>query len=80
MILYIKENNFFIHSDYKDVGHDLKSGNDIALIGIDKDHYHLIDNFIENNQKLKKENNNGNFQSFFKENGLYSMFEIWQKH
>ena len=55
MILNIDQSNFFIHSEYKDEAHDLKSGNDIALIGIDKNHYHLLDKFIENNYQMKKE-------------------------
>jgi hypothetical protein len=49
--LKIKKSNFFIHSEYKDEAHDLESGNDIALIGIDQHQNWRLDAFIAFNQE-----------------------------
>jgi hypothetical protein len=71
LILYINPSNIFVHSKYRG---DHMSGYDIALIGLEKDDYRRIENYIYKNQERLSENERLSKQYFFKENNLFQVF------
>jgi hypothetical protein len=53
--LYINPDNVLIHSRYEG---DEASGYDIALIGIEEDHFKRLEDFISYNKQLMEKENN----------------------
>ena len=55
MKLYIDPDNVYIHTKYKGLESEVSSGYDIALIGLEPDHYGRLDDFIQfNKQEMEK--------------------------
>ncbi len=56
---------------------EVSSGYDIALIGIEHDHYGRLEDFVKyNKQQMEKENNQNTYLSYFQETKLYDYYEM----
>ena len=67
-MLLINPANIYVNKEYRG---EHASGNDIALIGFDKNDYAKIEEYIYKNQMRVSENERQRSQYFFKENNLF---------
>ena len=71
LMLLINPKNVFVHSKYRG---EHATGNDIALIGFEKDDYGKIENYIYKNQKRLSANEREKREYFFIENNIFQKF------